>query len=47
LRHPVPNRRDGQRKLHLITVRIWDGRRSAIRSTRFGVSASKYSRNDA
>src|ERR1017187_5801946 len=43
----IQHRGDGQRELHLNPVRIWDGRRSAIRSTRFGVSASKYSRNDA
>ena len=36
---------DGQCKLHLSAVRIWDGRRSAIRFIHFVVSASKYSRN--
>ena len=38
---------DGQRELHLSPVRIWDGRRSVIRSIRCAASASKYSRNDA
>ena len=33
---------DGQRELHSIAIRIWDGRRSAIRSIRFAASASKF-----
>jgi RNA-directed DNA polymerase len=32
----------GQRELHSIAIRIWDGRRSAIRSIRFAASASKF-----
>src|SRR5712691_10236368 len=38
---------DGQRELHLSTVRIWDGLRSVTHTTRFGASASKYSRKGA
>ena len=33
---------DGQRELHWSTNRIWDGRRSAIRSIRFAASASRF-----
>lgn len=39
--------RDGQCKLHWSTVRIWDGRRSAIHFIRFEGSALKCSRRDA
>jgi hypothetical protein len=38
---------DGQRRLHLTTVWIWDGQRSAIRFIRFEGSAFKYSRSGA
>jgi hypothetical protein len=31
----------------LIPVRLWDGLKSVILSTRCAASASKYSRNDA
>jgi hypothetical protein len=33
---------DGQRELHQSAIRIWDGRRSAIRSIRFAASASRF-----
>src|SRR6516164_8019180 len=45
LQQPVPGRWDGQRELHLNTASIWDGRRSAIPSIRFAVSASRCSRH--
>ena len=38
----ISNDSDGQRELHSIAIRIWDGRRSAIRSIRFAASASKF-----
>jgi len=38
----IGNDSDGQRELHSIAIRIWDGRRSAIRSIRFAASASKF-----
>jgi site-specific DNA recombinase len=41
LAYPVINRWDGQCKLHWFTVRIWDGRRSAIHFIRFEDSALK------
>src|SRR5260370_4382050 len=34
LAHPVINRRGVQRELHLRPVRLWDGLKSVIRSTR-------------
>ena len=40
-------RRDGQRKLHLNPVSLWDGLRSVIPSIRFVVNASLCSRGDA
>ena len=33
---------DGQRELHQSAIRIWDGRRFAIRSIRFAASASRF-----
>ena len=37
----IRHSRDGQCKLHWFTVRIWDGRRSAIHFIRFEDSALK------
>jgi hypothetical protein len=36
---------DGQSRLHLFTVRLWDGQRYLIPSTRCGVGDLKFSRN--
>jgi hypothetical protein len=47
LSDPIANGRDGQCELHLPTTLIWDSPRSVTLSTHFGVSGSKYSRNDA
>ena len=33
---------NGTRKLHQSAIRIWDGRRSAIRSIRFAATASRF-----
>ena len=33
---------DGQRELHQSAIRIWDGRRSVIRSIRFAASAFRF-----
>ena len=41
LRNPIRHSGDGQRELHLSTVRIWDGLKSAILSTHFEASASR------
>src|SRR6266849_1272337 len=42
LDHTITDSRDVQRELHLSPVRLWDGLKSVIRSTRCGASASKY-----
>src|ERR1700688_981374 len=47
LHHAVADARDVQRELHLSAVRLWDGLKSAILTTRCAASASKYSRHDA
>jgi hypothetical protein len=47
LDHTITDSRDVQRELHLSPVRLWDGLRSVILSTRCAASGSKYSRNDA
>jgi len=38
----VGDHSDGQRGLHQSAIRIWDGRRSVIRSIRFAASAFRF-----
>ncbi len=45
--HPIPYSGDDQRELHLSSVRLWGGLKSAILSTPCAANASKYSKNDA